>query len=265
MYQELLSSSKPGLIIIMIDQSGSMGEAYGNSTKANFAALAVNRVIAEIITACTAGDRIKDRCYVGVVGYGSGVKLLFLDTVSVLAENTNITTVKKLSDGAGGLVEADEVVRIFVDPISSNGTPMTEAFQLACQGVEKFISGHPYSFPPIVINITDGEPNNMNTAATEAKKIAQLKTTDGNVIIMNAHIAELSEGKVELPSSNSGFDSNKFANFLFDISTVLPETLAKRAKNVGFNVQPGSRGFVFNADAKTLVKLLNFGTIGGLR
>ncbi|MFM6180622.1 MAG: hypothetical protein ACKPA8_03730, partial [Dolichospermum sp.] len=63
----------------------------------------------------------------------------------------------------------------------------------------------------------------------------------------------------------SGFSSDQFANFLFDISSVLPENLANRAKEVGFNVQPGSRGFVFNADAETLIRILNFGSLGALR
>jgi hypothetical protein len=250
----------------MIDQSGSMGDSYDNSTKAKFAALAVNRVIAEIITACTAGDEIKDRCYVAVIGYSGRVKVAFLDKVSDLAKNPNTTTLKKkVSDGAGGLVEVDEVVRVFVNPTSSGSTNMTEAFKQAYQGVEKFISGNPDSFPPIVINITDGAPDDSNSATTEAKKLAQLKTADGNVIIMNAHIDKVSAGKVELPSNNSGFSSNTLANFLFDISTALPDTLANRAKDVGFNVQPGSRGFVFNADAETLIRILNFGSLGALR
>ena len=266
MYSEQLSSSKPGLIIIMIDQSGSMSDSYANSTKAKFAALAVNRAIAEIITACTVGDEIKDRCYVAVIGYGSSVNVLFLDKVSDLAKNNKTTTVKKkVSDNAGGLVEFDEIVRVFVNDTANGGTPMTEAFQSAYRGVEKFISNNSNSFPPIVINITDGEPNSIDTAATEARKVAQLKTSDGNVIVMNAHISTASAGKIELPSNNSGFSGNKFANFLFDISTPLPDTLAARAKGVGFNVESGSRGFVFNADAETLIRILNFGSLGALR
>ncbi|MBD2665400.1 hypothetical protein B6N60_02773 [Richelia sinica FACHB-800] len=266
MYQEQLSSSKPGFIVILIDQSGSMSDAYGGSTKANFAALAVNRVIAEIITACTVGDDIRDRCYVAVVGYGSRVSVLFLDKISDLAKNPNTTTVKKkVSDGAGGLVEVDEVVRVFVNPIANGSTNMAEAFKQAYQGVEKFIANNPNSFPPIVINITDGEPDDLDSAAAKAKKLAQLKTTDGNVIIMNAHIDTVSAGKIELPNINTGFSGNKFANFLFDISSVLPENLSTRAKDVGFNVQPGSRGFVFNADAETLIRILNFGSLGALR
>ena len=266
MYKEQFSAGNPGFIVILIDQSASMSDPYDNSTKAEFAALAVNKVVSEIITACTAGDLIKDRCYLAVIGYGASVKLVFLDKASDLAKNPNTTTKKKkVSDGAGGLVEVDEIVRVFVTPTASGGTPMAEAFQQAYQGVEKFISGHPNSFPPTVINITDGEPNDFNSATNEAKKLAQLKTTDGNVIIINAHIDTKSGSKIELPHSNSGFSSNKFANFLFDISSVLPETLANRAKDLGFNIQSGSRGFAFNADAETLIKILDFGSQTGLR
>ena len=266
MYSELLSSSKPGLIIVMIDQSTSMADSYDNSTKADFAALAVNRVIAEVITACTAGDDIKDRCYIAAIGYGNRTEVLFLEKVSVLAANPDTTSLKKkVSDGAGGLVEVDEVIRVFLKPTASGGTPMAEAFRQAHEGAEKFISSNPGSFPPIVINITDGEPNNFGAATREAKKLAQLETTDGSVIVLNAHIATKAAGRVELPNSSAAFSSDKFAKFLFDISTVLPDTLAARAKDVGFNVQDGSKGFVYNADAETLVRILNFGSLGALR
>jgi len=211
-------------------------------------------------------QRLKDRCFVGAVGYGANVNIIFLDKASDLAKNPNTTTnKKKISDGAGGLVEVDEVQRVFVTATASGGTPMAEAFQQAYKGVEKFVSLNPNSFPPIVINITDGEPNDFSTATTEAKKLAQLKTSDGNVIILNAHISNVSAGKIELPSNNSGFSSNKFANFLFDISTVLPNILAESAEKEGFNVQQGARGFVYNADVETLIKLLDFGSKSTLR
>lgn len=275
MYSESLSTSNPGLILIMIDQSKSMSDSYdANSSKKDFAALAVNRVIAEVITACTVGDEIRDRCYIAVIGYRGDeeVEVMFLKKVSELAQNADTTTVKKkVSDGAGGLVEVDELVRVFVKPIANGGTPMAKAFGEAYEGAERFISKYPNSFPPIVINITDGEPNEWRRSNTfkktteKAKQLAQLKTTDGNIIVMNAHIAAASAGKIELPNSNSSFRDNQFANFLFDISTILPENLAERAKEVGFNVQPDSRGFVFNADAETLISLLNFGSLGALR
>jgi hypothetical protein len=265
MYSELLSTSKPGLIIIMLDQSGSMGDSYAGSTKAVFAADAVNKVIAEIIAACSSGEEVRDRCYVAVVGYGANINVIFLEKVSELAKNTNIITKKKkVSDGAGGLVEVDEIMRVFVKPEKSGGTPMAEAFSQAINGVSQFIDNNPESFPPVVINITDGEPNDFGSAIKKASNLTQLKTSDGNVILLNAHISTASAGKIELPSDNTSFSSNKFANFLFDISSVLPEALLGKAQDIGFNVQPGAKGFVFNADAETLIKLLNFGSLGAL-
>jgi hypothetical protein len=116
-----------------------------------------------------------------------------------------------------------------------------------------------------VINITDGEPNDFGTAKKAAERLKELKTSDGNLILMNAHIASASAGKVELPNNNSSIQGNKLAEFLYEISSVLPDSLAQKAQEVGFNVQKEARGFVFNAEAETLIKLLNFGTIGNFR
>ncbi|GHT82368.1 hypothetical protein FACS189467_7570 [Bacteroidia bacterium] len=261
MYSELLSSSKPGLIIICIDQSGSMTDSYATSTKSEFAAIAVNRVISEIITSCTAGDTIKDRCQIAVIGYGSSVSTLFNEKTSKLAQTDKFVTLqKKVPDGAGGGYNEDYTLQVFVEPVASGGTPMAEAFQKAYIEAEQFIQNNPDSFPPIVINITDGEPNSFPNAQSEAEKLKQLKTSDGNLILMNAHIANESGLKLNLPNSKEAIQSNQYAVFLFDISSVLPEPLAKNAKLGGFPVQDGARGFVFNADAETLVRFLNFGS-----
>jgi uncharacterized protein with von Willebrand factor type A (vWA) domain len=42
MYSKLIAASSPGLFIILVDQSGSMDGSYGDTNKAQFAALAVN-------------------------------------------------------------------------------------------------------------------------------------------------------------------------------------------------------------------------------
>ncbi|MDR0834023.1 MAG: VWA domain-containing protein [Candidatus Symbiothrix sp.] len=270
MYSKKLSSAEPGLIIICIDQSGSMEESYANGNKAQFAAMAVNRVIGEIIAACTAGNTIKDRCWIAVIGYGAKTELEFLNPASTLAENANTMVVKKkISDGAGGLVEVDEIMRVFVNPVANGGTPMADAFREAVQGATGFISKFPNSFPPVVINITDGEPYTgdsveaaMQDARIEAEKLTQLKTSDGNVILMNAHISNAGAGKIELPSNKQGIGENVLAEFLYDISSVLPDNMVLGAQHAGFNVQQGqgARGFVFNAESETLIKLLNFGS-----
>ena len=76
MYQKLIGASSPGLFVILVDQSGSMTERYGNSTRAEFAALAVNRTIYEIIASCRKGEKISDRCHITVIGYGERTELI---------------------------------------------------------------------------------------------------------------------------------------------------------------------------------------------
>jgi len=242
-----------------------MVDPYNNSTKAEFAALAVNKVIEELISACTSGDEIRDRCFVCVIGYGQSVELLVIKKISDLAKEPNKETrKKKVSNGSGGLVEVDEIMRVFVSPVANGATPMAEAFGEANKAISEFISNHPDSFPPVVINITDGEPNDFDSAIVKAQKLTQLQTSDGNVILLNAHISSASAGKIELPNNDVAFKSNKFASFLFKVSSVLPDALASKAPDLGFNVQPGAKGFVFNADAETLIKLLNFGSLGAI-
>jgi hypothetical protein len=261
MYEQQLSTVNPGLILILVDQSASMRTKYADSSKADCAALAVNRVIGEIIQACTAGEEIKDRCHVGVIGYGSKSELLFIDSASVLATNTDVIDLpKRISDGAGGFIEVSQVLRVFVPSVSSGSTDMAGAFRLAHQGIEKFVSHFQNSFPPIVINITDGEPDNMTETKKAVSAVQSLGTTDGAAIVMNAYISESKGLQIQLPASSDSFSSNRYAQFLYDISSVLPEAILAEAINAGFDGTPGSRGFIFNADPDALVRFLRFGT-----
>ncbi len=58
-----------------------MTHPYGDGrAKQEFAALAVNRCVYEIINACKSGERIKDRCRIGVIGYGKTAGILLAGT-----------------------------------------------------------------------------------------------------------------------------------------------------------------------------------------
>lgn len=261
MYKQQLSTVNPGLILILVDQSGSMRTRYADSSKADFAALAVNRVIGEIIQACTAGEEVKDRCHVGAIGYGSSAELLFLDSASQLATNTNVINIpKRISDGAGGFIEVSQVLRIFVPSVTKGSTDMAGAFNLARHGVSTFINHFPNSFPPIIINITDGAPDNMEETKKAFQELQELQTSDGPVIVMNAFISESKSLQIQLPSSSESFKSDRHAQFLYDISSTIPEAMLAEAINAGFDATQGSKGFVFNADPDALVRFLRFGT-----
>lgn len=260
-YSQRINQGQPGLILISLDQSGSMSDLYGNGSKADEAAMAVNRVIYEIQEASQKGEKIVNRCMLVVVGYGQSIEPVVAGHISQLAENPiEVKMVKKMvSDQAGGLVEIDWEIPIWVEPKAENGTPMAEAFEKAYELAEQWIEGHPDNFPPIVINITDGEPNDMSRTMKAAQNLMSLATNDGKLLLFNAHISNKTVGEIQLPNNRAGLSDN-LAKFLFDISSELPAPLMSAAEKVGFAPQAGARGCVFNAKSETLIKLLNFGT-----
>ena len=261
-----IGTSNPGCIVILVDQSASMNEEWGTRTKSDGAALAVNRILEELVLAGRAGETIKDRCYVSVIGYGQQVKSVVGGMISEIASSLiEVKGVKKsIPDGAGGLVEVEVEMPVWVRPEANNGTPMHEAFERAAEIIQCWCNDKPDSFPPIVINVTDGAANYPDLTAEAARKVMNLHTTDGNVLVFNIHIAN-SKHEVIFPHSTTQLVSDNLAEFLFDLSSVLPEPLREAAKAAGLPAEINARCFAYNAEEATMIKILNFGSLGVTR
>lgn len=262
-----IGTANPSLFMILVDQSSSMEDMNGSEKKSELAANAVNRVLYEIVLACQSGNKVKDRCFVGVVGYGKSVQAVIGDMVSnIAAAPKSIKKVKKkVPDGAGGLVEMEVEMPIWLEPKAEGRTPMAEAFNAAAAVITEWNKKNPSNFPPTVINITDGEPDDANKGfvdtKTAAKNLTNLNTTDGNVLLLNAHISSANAGEIRLPSHSDTLP-NEYAKFLFEISSELPSPLLNAATSAGFAPQSGARGFIFNAGAEAMINLLSFGSQG---
>ena len=258
-----IGTSNPGCIVILVDQSWSMSGNYGTGTKIEVATLAVNGILSELVAACQAGDVIKDRCRVSVISYGERVECVVDGMISEVA--SSVVKVKRvtrsISDGAGGVVEVEMQIPIWVQPAADNGTPMHLAFKHASEIVQRWCAEPPDGFPPIVINVTDGEANYPDLTAEAAKTVTKHHTTDGSVLLFNIHIAD-NMHTVTLPHSTVQLVGDNFAEFLFDISSVLPEPLHEAAKTADFSIEHNARCFTYNADPVTMIKILNFGSLG---
>lgn len=276
-YARAMSSSSPGSITIAIDQSGSMAGRFGGESdkpKHTESARAANYILAESVNRCTVRTEnetfIKDRFDFSVVGYGSEVKSL-LDGIfstpyvkpsdlakSCLRIEKNIETI---DDEEGGQILEEYESPVWVDPRAGGLTPMAEAFDLITSLIEKWVKLHPESFPPVVINITDGEPNDMLQAQMSAAKLRSIKTCDGSTLLFNIHISSNTAPQVVLPCEEAELPhGDNFAKFLFGISSPLPEKMLERAKMAGYEVKTGARAFVYNADPTTLVEILEIGS-----
>ena len=121
-YASRTTRVNPGCFLFVIDQSGSMADKMDEgASKADNVATIMNRLLSELIVSCSREEGVRDYFDVGVIGYGGdGAKNglggalagSILNPLSMLEKNpTRVETRKrKISDGAGGLVEVDTPV-----------------------------------------------------------------------------------------------------------------------------------------------------------
>lgn len=268
------SSATPGLLIILLDQSGSMLLPYEGTTRTVFASTAVNKVIDNIIQKNFDGEAPKNRCFISVIGYNHNVNEICSGWLKDLDEHPlrYETLKKKTPDGAGGIVEVEVKQPVWVEPIDHNGaTNMLGAFQLAKDLCAKWINDteHADGPAPVIINISDGVPyydgkeprECMKETTALAQEIMQMSNADGNVLIFNAEIDE-GNGKVVFPSNRDKV-SQEEAKFLFDITSEVPESYKAAALKNELPLEEGSRGCIFGADGVQLIQLIDFGSSKG--
>ena len=271
-YQAEISRTNPAAFLFLIDQSSSMADPFGASnsgkSKADGVAAAINRLLHNIVIKCAKGESIRDYYYVGLIGYGANLQLGFagelagdvLQPVSRIADHPMRIEerIKKNDDGAGGVVEEAVKFPVWIEPKANGRTPMKEAFTKAVPIVRDWIEKHPGSFPPIVINITDGESTDGDPSEA-ANVIKEQATSDGNILLYNVHLSSNRSAALEYPSED-GELPDEYARLLFNMSSTLPGHMAEAAKQEGYSVTEKSRGFVFNGDIVAVISFLDIGT-----
>lgn len=269
-YQAEISRSNPSMFLFLIDQSGSMEDKFGGGggRKDQAVADAINRLLQNLAIKCAKSEGVRDYYHVGVLGYGASVGPAFggslagkdLVPISTIADSpVEIEErTKKVEDGAGGLVEQKIRFPIWFKPVANGGTPMVQVLGRAQKVVEQWVSQHPDGFPPIVINITDGETTDGDPLKA-SEQLRTLKTSDGNVLLFNVHVSSIEGAKFEFPNIESELP-DQFAKLLFKMSSELPDHIRTAAEQEGYRVTPQSRGFVFNADIVSVIRFLDIGT-----
>lgn len=268
------SSAHPGLMIILLDQSGSMQEPYENSRKSEYSSRVVNRVIDTIIQKNFDGESPKNRCFICVIGYETGVEELASGFLSDLDNNPKrIEKLKKKQpDGAGGLIEIDIEQPVWIEPKEAGVTNMKGAFELAQKICSDWMSDHTDKMDPapVIINISDGMPyydgkdplQCMSEVATLCNEIKNTENEDGNILIFNAMIDQ--EGAKNIfPNSTAGLQDVS-EEFLYNISSIIPKSYYSAAEKNGLPIEDGSRGCIFKADGVQLIQLIDFGSSKGL-
>ncbi len=273
-YTAEIGRANPSCFLFLIDQSGSMSDQFVSEAKQKAEGVAdvINRLMQNLIIKCSKSGAVRDYFEMGVIGYGGCVSPAFggdlagrdLISISEVAEHPvrMEKREKKEPDGAGGIVKTEVDFPVWFDPIAEGGTPMCEALERAHRILTEWVQRHPKAYPPIVINITDGEATDGNPIGP-AQRLMNLATDDGNVLLYNCHISSQVAKPVRFPDTDRGLP-DEFAQMLFKTSSIVPDNIRLAAQEElqkdGIEIKDQARGFVFNADLVELITFLDIGT-----
>ena len=286
MYRQRIDSNKPALILFLIDRSGSMYEDWGSSTFSESlsegAAVAINEVIYDMaLNGCVTQDGIKDRVHIGVYGYGDGRVEWAIDSLSegkgwAAAEDWVTGFGRKVdvpvSEDAGRIISKE--VPFWVEPVSDGSTPMCAALRKASEVVQSHIQHHPDSYPPIVINITDGLPTDTGVPIYDvdnyspdwdvvrdaASAVTSITCDDGNVLLLNIHLTCAVDGDQLVFPDQAPPGCDETVENMVLISSVLPANMVLKGKELGLPIRENAHALILDADRVMLTKFLDIGT-----
>ncbi len=276
MYDQTFSRQNPGCIVLLLDRSDSMKAPWrGSGTSlAEGAARAINRILLDLCIKSTkeVGGLVRDYFHVLVLGYGArlvaggeGVESAFGGALA----GRGITPLSELARAPLALREEQSVdamvpsskVPIWIEAVHGYRTPMCEAIAVAGGHVFDWVERYPNSFPPIVINCTDGmvtdDPYEGANLAEWARRLTSIQTTDGQALLFNVFLSSVGDASF-FPTRGDGFPDP--GPDLFAISSSLPAPMIRNAQASGVAVTPGAKAMCFNADLEAFVKFLEIGT-----
>jgi len=277
MYQQTFSRSTPGCIVFLVDRSDSMQQRWAATgmSLAQGAARAINKILLELCVKSTKEQGGALRCYfyVGMYGYGYRPSTRGEGVESALPgplADRGIVPLPELADHPIAVREEPSVdavavrsrVPAWIDPYHGFRTPMCQAIATAGAHVNDWAGAFPDSFPPIVINITDGmvtdSPYQGADILTWAQRLTTVRTRDGSALLFNIFLSPSPGAGVWFPEHPGNLPEP--GPGLFSISSPMPQPMIDNARSARIQVAPGARGFVFNADLAMLVRFLEIGT-----
>lgn len=280
MYSQSITRTHRTAFVLLIDTSGSMAEEMRfrgrASTKAEAVAMITNELLFELLARANRTEGLRNYYDIAVLGYGGNDEVC-----SLLDAEHEMISIKRLGElpvelhrEVVELLQPDGSVSLreirtprWVAPRAAGQTPMLDALRVARDLLQEWTMQpeNAHSFPPILFNITDGEATDgfQEDIQAVSEQIRSLKTEDGNVLLINIHIAPDScERTLFFPCREEQLHPNRYASLLYACSSEMPACFNEAIRGIkGVGAVPPFRGVSFNASAAEVVAMLNIGTI----
>lgn len=135
---------------------------------------------------------------------------------------------------------------------------MCAGLSMAVEVLREWCAGHPAAFPPTVLHVTDGHPTDGNPEPI-ADGLRATATEDGACLLFNLHV-DVGDGPPLIFPNDERMLRDRFGKALFRMSSALPPHALRAAKEKGYDVRAGARGFVFNAGIEAIADFFDIGT-----
>lgn len=279
MYNSRITRLHRTAFVMLSDRSGSMAEEVvfrgERTTKAEAVATIINMFIDELINRSRREEGVRDYFDIAVLGYGGDgvVPLLGPEGFVPVSELVRRDVAVRKFNLVRTLPNGNQIVsaaaqRCWIEPAASGSTLMGAALTEAGKLVRKWCAtpANRESFPPVVINITDGEASDADAGVLCdcADHIKDAATADGNVLLFNVHLAPVADGtaaEIRFPCTQHELPPQRYARLLYDMSSAVPACYDDVIASVRPLGTPPFRAMAYNCSIDELFSMLSIGSI----
>lgn len=274
-YSQIITPATPILVVIAIDQSGSMQQPFENCSmivsKSEIASILASSIIEELISRSSHRDKSRHYFDLSVVGYArNSVYPLLCDShqpVPAIIYEDNRPEIEKRTieyiSKDNHLQLVTEAYYEWIKPQAAGPTAMLEMLDCVSDIVGDWCENRQNydSFPPIVINITDGLDEMEYTALHSYKSdcIKRCGTKHGKTLFFNVCIDSYPQSERLYFPSAKDVPATHAAAMLAKMSSPLPSMFnpLHRLYNGKTLSQPPYLALCYNQAILDIVPMLN--------
>ncbi|MDR2891377.1 MAG: VWA domain-containing protein [Alistipes sp.] len=281
MYNAPITRLHPTAFVVLIDRSCSMREriAWGGAemTKARAVTLVANTFIDELVFRARREGGTLDYYDIAMLGYsGDGINYLvspygeFTTPSRLVASGVRrekIARERVLPSGRSVVAVTEQ--NMWIREKAAGVTPMCAALREGASLVEWWCRRrkNANSYPPTVINITDGEASDGSDDEIRAiaERIRRAGTKNGAALLINIHLARGGDGTpVIFPSRLDELPDHRYSRLLWDMSSEMPESY----HDAILSARPGAaapfRAMAWGSHIGQLAAMMNIGSVNSI-
>lgn len=221
MYTTLASAKTPGLVLFLIDVSGSLGkELSPNLTRIDAVSHLIQKIAIKMVQRSTKGALVSPRYHVAMFAYSNQV-----------------------IDLLGGIKPIDELAKLGTPQLTTlDRTDTALAFSWVKEFLITELPKYAVCPAPIVLHITDGEFNGDDPISI-VEDIRNMSVIDGNVLIANVYINP-SPKEVTFLIDNNAHWVDAYEEKLFNMSSTFPDAYRAIYAEFGFRIPAGAKMYI---------------------